>query len=54
MIVSDYYRAQAAFCVISLVLMFCNNAFALYTFTHHRYMYKRLVGAIHFVIGEAF
>ncbi|CAD5222460.1 unnamed protein product [Bursaphelenchus xylophilus] len=45
--IKHYYRAQAAFCVISLVIMVCNNAFALWTFTHHRYIYKRLVAGIH-------
>lgn len=36
----NYYRAQAAFCVISLALMLANNAFAIYTFSHKRYIYK--------------
>jgi hypothetical protein len=44
-----YYRAQAAFCVISLALMVSNNAFSVYTLSHYRYIYKRLVAAIHFV-----
>jgi len=46
-----YYRAQAAFCVISLVMMACNNLLAFYTFYHHRYMFKRLVACLHIVIA---
>uniref|UniRef100_A0AC35TYZ7 G_PROTEIN_RECEP_F1_2 domain-containing protein n=1 Tax=Rhabditophanes sp. KR3021 TaxID=114890 RepID=A0AC35TYZ7_9BILA len=46
-----YYRAQAAFCLISLVLMFSNNALAIYTFHHHRYMYKRLVAFMHLIVA---
>ncbi|KAI6187999.1 hypothetical protein M3Y98_00306200 [Aphelenchoides besseyi] len=44
-----YYRVQAAFGVISLAFMICTNVFAIYTFTHHRYMYKRLVAMLHAV-----
>ncbi|TMS36956.1 hypothetical protein L596_004000 [Steinernema carpocapsae] len=44
-----YYRAQAAFCVISLCLMTVNNLLAFYTFYHHRYMFKRLVACLHMV-----
>ncbi|KAK0397399.1 hypothetical protein QR680_002114 [Steinernema hermaphroditum] len=44
-----YYRAQAAFCVISLTLMASNNLLAFYTFYHHRYMFKRLVAGLHLV-----
>jgi hypothetical protein len=29
--------------------MLSNNAFAIYTFTHHRYIFKRLVGGLHLV-----
>uniref|UniRef100_A0A915AFY2 Ribosomal protein L2 n=1 Tax=Parascaris univalens TaxID=6257 RepID=A0A915AFY2_PARUN len=47
-----YYRAQMAFGMISLVLMLSNNALAIYTFYHHRYMYKRLVACLHAVIGH--
>ncbi|CEF59900.1 PMP-22/EMP/MP20/Claudin superfamily-containing protein [Strongyloides ratti] len=46
-----YYRAQAVFCFISLILMFCNNGLAIYTFYHHRYIYKRLVACLHLVIA---
>uniref|UniRef100_A0A915AHL7 Ribosomal protein L2 n=1 Tax=Parascaris univalens TaxID=6257 RepID=A0A915AHL7_PARUN len=46
-----YYRAQMAFGMISLVLMLSNNALAIYTFYHHRYMYKRLVACLHAVIA---
>ncbi|KAK0397400.1 hypothetical protein QR680_002114 [Steinernema hermaphroditum] len=48
-ITTDYYRAQAAFCVISLTLMASNNLLAFYTFYHHRYMFKRLVAGLHLV-----
>ncbi|VDK46354.1 unnamed protein product [Anisakis simplex] len=42
-----YYRAQIAFGIISLLLMLSNNSLAIYTFYHHRYMYKRLVACLH-------
>uniref|UniRef100_A0A914WIR8 Uncharacterized protein n=1 Tax=Plectus sambesii TaxID=2011161 RepID=A0A914WIR8_9BILA len=43
---NHYYRAQAAFGVISLILMVANNCLAVWTFQHHRYMYKRLVACL--------
>jgi len=45
-----YHRTQAVFSVIGLVLMVLGNGFALYSFNHHRYMYKRLTfGLLAFV-----
>lgn len=41
-----YYRAQAAFAIIAIILMISSNFLAIYTFTHHRYMYKRLVAVL--------
>uniref|UniRef100_A0A915D318 Uncharacterized protein n=1 Tax=Ditylenchus dipsaci TaxID=166011 RepID=A0A915D318_9BILA len=42
-----YYRAQAAFCIIGLVMMLFTNGLALYSFTYHRYMFKRLVAFLY-------
>uniref|UniRef100_A0A183BV23 Col_cuticle_N domain-containing protein n=1 Tax=Globodera pallida TaxID=36090 RepID=A0A183BV23_GLOPA len=36
-----YYRVQAAFSVIALAIMMFGNGMAIYTFSHHRYMFKR-------------
>jgi len=46
-----YYRAQAAICIIAIVLMFFTHGMALYSFSHHRYMFKRLVGTLYFFTG---
>ncbi|KAI1717276.1 Tat pathway signal sequence domain protein [Ditylenchus destructor] len=43
-----FYRAQAAFCIIGLVMMIFTNGMALYSFMHHRYMFKRLVAVLYF------
>jgi hypothetical protein len=49
---SDYYRAQAAFCIIAIALMVFTNGMAIYSFAHHRYMFKRLVASLYFIIGQ--
>ncbi|MFH4976801.1 hypothetical protein AB6A40_003510 [Gnathostoma spinigerum] len=46
-----YYRIQMAFGIMSLIIMLFNNSLAVYTFFHHRYMYKRLVACLHAVIA---
>ncbi|VDO68471.1 unnamed protein product [Heligmosomoides polygyrus] len=45
-----YYRAQAAIGVIALFLLLATNTLALYTFYHHRYIYKRLVACLFLVV----
>ncbi|KJH43444.1 hypothetical protein DICVIV_10544 [Dictyocaulus viviparus] len=47
----NYYRAQAAIGMIALFLLLSTNTLALYTFYHHRYVYKRLVACLFLVIG---
>ncbi|RCN35672.1 Tat pathway signal sequence domain protein [Ancylostoma caninum] len=47
-----YYRAQAAIGVIALFLLLSTNTLALYTFYHHRYIYKRLVAGLFLLVGE--
>jgi len=42
-----YYRAQLFFCITSIILMVFTNGLALYSFTHHRYMFKRLVAFLY-------
>jgi len=42
-----YYRAQAFFCITGIILMIFTNGMALYSFTHHRYMFKRLVAFLY-------
>ncbi|MCP9266257.1 hypothetical protein DINM_021772 [Dirofilaria immitis] len=46
-----FYLVQMVFGIISLVLMFSNNALAIYTFYHHRYIFKRLVACLYAVIA---
>ncbi|KAI3421092.1 hypothetical protein GPALN_014718 [Globodera pallida] len=46
-----YYRVQAAFSVIALAIMMFGNGMAIYTFSHHRYMFKRLVGLLFMIIA---
>ncbi|KRZ63481.1 hypothetical protein T02_14508 [Trichinella nativa] len=41
-----FHRTMAVFTTISLALMFASNGFALYSFIHHRYMYKRLTAGL--------
>lgn len=48
-----YYRAQAAIGVIALFLLLATNTLALYTFYHHRYIYKRLVACLFLVVAMA-
>ncbi|VDN03236.1 unnamed protein product [Thelazia callipaeda] len=40
-----------AFGIISLLLMLSTNALAIYTFCHHRYIYKRLTACLYGVIA---
>lgn len=40
------------FGIMSLFLMFSTNALAIYTFYHHRYIFKRLVACLYAVIGK--
>ncbi|CAD6194354.1 unnamed protein product [Caenorhabditis auriculariae] len=48
-----YYRSQAAIGVIALIILLSTNLLALYTFYHHRYMYKRAVACLYFVVAMA-
>ncbi|XGW33628.1 hypothetical protein V3C99_017774, partial [Haemonchus contortus] len=48
-----FYRAQAAIGVIALFILLSTNTLALYTFYHHRYIYKRLVACLFIVVGMA-
>ncbi|WKY16768.1 hypothetical protein Q1695_001411 [Nippostrongylus brasiliensis] len=50
---TDYYRAQAAIGVIALFILLSTNTLALYTFYHHRYVYKRLVACLFLVVAMA-
>ncbi|VDL69978.1 unnamed protein product [Nippostrongylus brasiliensis] len=50
---ADYYRAQAAIGVIALFILLSTNTLALYTFYHHRYVYKRLVACLFLVVAMA-
>ncbi|KAF7635777.1 hypothetical protein Mgra_00004869 [Meloidogyne graminicola] len=47
-----YYRVQAAFSVIAIAIMAFANGMALYSFSHHRYMFKRVVGLLFLIIGK--
>jgi len=47
----NFYYAQIALAIIALVLMACNNFAAILTFRHHRFVYKRVVALIHFLIA---
>uniref|UniRef100_A0A914KQT2 Uncharacterized protein n=1 Tax=Meloidogyne incognita TaxID=6306 RepID=A0A914KQT2_MELIC len=46
-----YYRVQAAFSIIAIAMMAFANGMALYTFSHHRYMFKRVVGLLFLIIA---
>ncbi|CAB3400964.1 unnamed protein product [Caenorhabditis bovis] len=46
-----YYRSQAAMGVISMILLLSTNLLAIYTFYHHRYMFKRVVACLYIVIA---
>lgn len=46
-----YYRVQATFSVIAIAIMVFANGMAIYTFSHHRYMYKRVVGLLFLIIA---
>ncbi|KHJ97086.1 hypothetical protein OESDEN_02949 [Oesophagostomum dentatum] len=48
-----YYRAQAAIGVIALFLLLSTNVLALYTFYHHRFIYKRLTAGLYLLVGMA-
>ncbi|KAJ1358759.1 hypothetical protein KIN20_017265 [Parelaphostrongylus tenuis] len=48
-----YYRAQAAIGMIALFLLLSTNTLALYTFYHHRFVYKRLAACLYLLIGMA-
>ncbi|KAE9554840.1 hypothetical protein FO519_001955 [Halicephalobus sp. NKZ332] len=47
----NFYYAQIALAIIALILMVCNNFAAMLTFRHHRFVYKRVVALIHFLIA---
>jgi len=47
----NFYYAQIALAIIALVLMAGNNFAAILTFRHHRFVYKRVVALIHFLIA---
>ncbi|PIC18161.1 hypothetical protein B9Z55_024155 [Caenorhabditis nigoni] len=47
-----YYRSQAFMGCFGAVILLCTNCLAIYTFYHHRYMYKRAVAALYLVVGE--
>ncbi|VDP17988.1 unnamed protein product, partial [Soboliphyme baturini] len=46
-----YYRTQAVFSIIAMVIMIISNTFAFYTFRHHRYMYKRLTAGLCMIVA---
>jgi len=46
-----FYYAQIALATIALILMAANNFAAFLTFSHHRFVYKRVVALIHFLIA---
>uniref|UniRef100_A0A7E4VT05 Transmembrane protein n=1 Tax=Panagrellus redivivus TaxID=6233 RepID=A0A7E4VT05_PANRE len=46
-----FYYAQIALATIALALMAANNFAAILTFTYHRFVYKRVVAFIHFLIA---
>ncbi|KAL3068562.1 hypothetical protein niasHT_030853 [Heterodera trifolii] len=46
-----YYRVQAAFSIIALSIMVFANGMAIYSFSHHRYMFKRVVGLLFLIIA---
>lgn len=53
MLASDFYYAQIALATIALILMAANNFAAFLTFSYHRFVYKRVVALIHFLIGKS-
>ncbi|CAL2049949.1 hypothetical protein CAEBREN_00296 [Caenorhabditis brenneri] len=46
-----YYRSQAFMGCFGAVILLCTNVLAIYTFYHHRYMYKRAVAALYLVVA---
>lgn len=46
-----FHRAQAAFGAISICLLLATNCLALYTFSEHRYVYKRLCAIMYVITG---
>ncbi|ULT82171.1 hypothetical protein L5515_017725 [Caenorhabditis briggsae] len=46
-----YYRSQAFMGCFGAVILLCTNCLAIYTFYHHRYMYKRAVAALYLVVA---
>ncbi|CCD67460.1 uncharacterized protein CELE_C46C11.3 [Caenorhabditis elegans] len=46
-----YYRSQAFMGCFGAVILLCTNVLAVYTFYHHRYMYKRAVAALYLVVA---
>ncbi|GMR61959.1 hypothetical protein PMAYCL1PPCAC_32154, partial [Pristionchus mayeri] len=46
-----FHRAQAALGAISIFLLLGTNALALYTFSEHRYVYKRLCAFMYVITG---
>ena len=45
----DFLRAEAAFVVIVIGMIFMAVAFSLYSLVHPRYMFKRLAGYLHII-----
>ncbi|PAV65335.1 hypothetical protein WR25_13051 [Diploscapter pachys] len=48
---NHYYRAQAVMCIIAMVIFLGTNLLAVYTFFHHRFIYKRLTAGLYVIIG---
>jgi hypothetical protein len=46
---SDFLRAEAAFVIIVIGMIFMAVAFSLYSLVHPRYMFKRLSGFLHII-----
>uniref|UniRef100_A0AC34F7F4 Uncharacterized protein n=1 Tax=Panagrolaimus sp. ES5 TaxID=591445 RepID=A0AC34F7F4_9BILA len=46
-----FYYAQIALATIALILMAANNFAAFLTFSYHRFVYKRVVSLIHWLIA---
>lgn len=51
--VTDYYRTQAVFSVISIIIMAASVICAIYSLhVHHRYTYKRLCACLQGFAGQ--